>query len=372
MLDIMKDRINNLNGIKYNTDVITLPFISVIIPAYNEEKMIGNAIEAALKQSYPKDKMEIIVVDDGSTDKTCDVVSQYPVKLFKHDKNRGDSAARNTGAKNAKGEIIATTDADDKVDKNWLINIVKHYEEANVGSVVGGSHISFDDKNWQQRIIGELIICGRGDDFIKNVYDTKGKVSSNKSIGSNQSFKKSVFDEIGGFDMGLTAGMEQDIIWRIEKTGYKVVFEPSAKVYISPRDNFKKYIKQGYSHARGGAIIYFKHPDKVTLRYLFSALYLPIIIIILISLVISNIMLFMYLVMMILVLPLGYYFVKLFKKKQQIKKIVDMFFIPIIGYISFISACLGILRGGFDMRGYKEKLTRILKKNPEEDSKKVL
>lgn len=335
-----------------------LPFVSVIIPAYNEEKRISRAIEALLEQSYPKDKMEIIVVNDGSTDKTCDVVSQYPVKLLKHDKNRGDSAARNTGVKYAKGVIITTTDADDKVDKNWLINIAKHYEEANVGSVVGCSHITFDDKNWQHRIIRELIICVRGTDFIENIYDTKGKVSSNKSIGSNQSFKKSVFDEIGGFDMGLTAGMEQDITWRIEKAGYKVVFEPSAKVYISPRDNFKKCIKQQYSHARGGAIMYFKHPDKVTLRYLFSALYLPIIIIMLISLLLANIGLFIYLAMIVSVLPMGYYFIRTLKGRQYLKKNTDMVFILVIGYIRFVSACLGILRGCFDIPKYREKLMK--------------
>ena len=336
-----------------------LPFISVIIPAYNEEKRITNAIEALLRQTYLKDKMELIVVDDGSTDKTCEVVSKYPVKLIRHNKNKGDSASRNTGAKNALGEIIATTDADDRVDENWLINIAKHYNDGDVGFVAGSSHIEYDEKNWQQRIIAELFICMRGSDAVKNIHDAKGRVCNNKSIGSNQSFRKSVFFEIGGYDMGLTAGMEQDIVWRIEKAGHKIAFEPNAVVYITPRDNFKKYIKQVYLRGKGGVIIYFKHPAKIALRYLFSILYLPLITVTSILEILLNIRLFMYLAMMVLVLPIGYYLIKISKKRRYIKKTVDVIFILTVGYISFIVSSFGILRGCFDyIVSYKEKLMK--------------
>jgi len=339
------------------------PFISVIIPAYNEEKRISNAIEALLRQTYPKDKMELIIVDDGSTDKTCEVVSKYPVKLIRHNINRGDSASRNTGAKNALGEIIATTDADDRVDENWLINIAKHYNDGNVGFVAGSSHIEYDEKNWQQRIIAELFICMRGSDAVKSIHDAKGRVGSNKSMGSNQSFRKSVFFEIGGYDVGLSAGMEQDIVWRIEKAGYKIAFEPNAVVYITPRDNFKKYIKQVYSRGRGGVIIYFKHPLKITLRYLFNISFLPLIAVMSILGILFNIRLFMYLVMMALVLPIGYYLIRISKGRQYIKKTVDLIFILIIGYIGFIISSLGILRGCFNIPGYREKLMSMTEEN---------
>ena len=339
------------------------PFISVIIPAYNEEKRIATAIEVLLRQTYPKDKMELIVVDDGSADKTCEVVSKYPAKLIRHSKNRGDSAARNTGAKNAIGEIIATTDADDKVDENWLMNISKHYGEANVGSVVGSSHIVYSDENWQQRIIAELFICMRGSDAVKSIYDAKGRVGSNKSMGSNQSFKKSVFFEIGGYDMGLTAGMEQDIIWKVEKAGYKIVFEPSSVVYITPRDNFKKYVKQVYSRAKGGVIIYFKHPTKISFRYLFNMLYFPIITVMPLLGVLFNIKLLIYFMIIILVLPIGYYFIRTLKARRYLKKTIDIPFILVIGYVSFIISSIGILRGCLDILKYKEKLMDMVEEN---------
>lgn len=333
------------------------PFVSVIIPAYNEEKRIANAIEAVLRQTYPRERMEIIIVDDGSTDKTCEIVFRYPVKLIRHNKNRGDSASRNTGAKNAMGEIIATTDADDEVDENWLINIAKHYSETNVGSVIGSSHIVYNEENWQQRIIAELFICMRGSDAVKSIYNAKDRVGSNKSMGSNQSFRKSVFFEIGGYDMGLTAGMEQDIVWRVEIAGYKSAFERNAVVHIFPRNNFKKYIKYAYLRGKGGIIIYFKHPAKVTLRYLFNISYLPLIAIMSILGVLFNIKLFMCLLMMVLVLPMGYILIRVLKGWRYIKKTVDIIFILIIGYIGFIISSIGILRGSLSyVLSYKEKL----------------
>lgn len=338
------------------TDFNELPPVSVIIPAYNEEKRIANAIEAVLKQTYPKDKMEIIVVDDGSMDKTCEIVSRYPVKLIRHHKNKGPSAARNTGAKNAGGEILAFTDADDKADKSWLTNIVKHYKKRDVGCVVGSSHITCNNRNWQQRILAELFICLRGDDVVKNVCNSKGQMGSNKSIGTNITFRKDVFKEMKGYDKNLRAGEEQNLVWMIEKAGYKIAFEPSSIVYIAPKDNFKKYIKLAQIYSKNSVIVYFEYPAKITLRYLFNIFYLPLIIAMLIFGVLFNIGLFIYPAMMVLVLPIGYYLIRIFKGRRYIKKPVDVIFIFIIGYIGFILASIGVLSGCFDyIVSYKEK-----------------
>ena len=331
------------------------PFISVVIPAYNEEKRIANAIEGILNQTYPKDKMEVIVVDDGSKDNTCGVASKYSIKLIHHDKNKGDSASRNTGAKHAIGDIIATTDSDDKVDENWLINISKHYNDLNLGAVLGSSCITYDCRNWQHRIIAELFICLRGSDAVKNIYDAKGKVGSNNSIGSNQAFKKSIFLKLGGYDTRLTAGMDQDIVWRIEKAGYKIVFEPSAVVYITPKDNFTKYIKSTYLRARGSIINYFKHINKITFRYLFSVGYIPLIIFILIFWVSFDLSLLFYIAAAITVSPMLYIIIKIIIGRKYVQKIMDMPLILFLGYLSFIASSIGILRGCFDyIMNYKK------------------
>ena len=334
-----------------------LPFVSVIIPTLNTVKTVKMAIEAVLEQKYPKDKMEVIVVDGGSTDGTREVLLQYPVKLIQQEKDYpGDSGARNIGALNAIGDFIATTDADDEVDQNWLIHLIS-YSEPNIGAVVGRSHIAYDKENWQERIVSELFICLRGSDKVENIYNKKARLKTNISVGPNQSFRKDVFNKIGGYDMGLSSGMDLDIIWRVEKKGYKVAFAPDAIVYKKSRSNFMDFLKQTYIRGKEGVSIYFKHPSKITFRYLFNMLYFPLITAISIFGFLFNIELFMYLVMIVLVLPTGYYLIRISKGLRYIKKTVDIIFILIIGYISFIISSIGILSGCFDyIVNYEEKL----------------
>lgn len=96
--------------------------VSVIIPAYNEEKVIGECIKSLLEQTYPE--KEIIFIDDGSTDKTVEIIKSYPVKLLQQN-HRGPGAARNLGAKEAKGKILVFVDADMTFDKKFLFELVK-------------------------------------------------------------------------------------------------------------------------------------------------------------------------------------------------------------------------------------------------------
>jgi len=322
-----------------------IPVISVIIPAYNEEKRIANAIEGILKQNYPKEKMEVIVVDDCSKDNTLYVASKYSIKTICHDKNKGDSASRNTGAKHAFGDLIATTDADDKVDENWLINISKHYNDSNLGAVLGSSHIIYNYNNWQQRIISELSICLRGSDAVDAIHDLNGKVGSNNSIGSNQAFKKELFLKIGGYDTRLAAGMDQEIVWRIEQAGYNIIFEPNAIVYITLRESFKKYIKNIYLRARGGILVYFMYKDKLTFRYILNLGYVPLIIFTVTAYKLFNISLFATIFTSILVLPYFYFILRIIKGRRYVQNILDIPLILVLGSVSLIVSSIGMLSG---------------------------
>lgn len=108
------------------------PLVSVIIPTYNVEKYIEKAIQSVLDQTYPN--IEIIVVDDGSTDHTVDVVRSFHderIKLFINERNMGPSYSRNRGIKEAKGEWIAFLDGDDWWDKERLeklLNVAETYQ----------------------------------------------------------------------------------------------------------------------------------------------------------------------------------------------------------------------------------------------------
>ncbi len=103
------------------------PLVSVVIPVYNREKHIKKCLELITNQTYKN--LEIIVVNDGSTDSSMEIAKQYPVKIIEHPKNRGLSAARNTGIDNAAGKYIHFMDDDDEINLAFYENLVKASEE---------------------------------------------------------------------------------------------------------------------------------------------------------------------------------------------------------------------------------------------------
>ena len=95
-----------------------------MVPVYNGESMIGKCIESLWNQDYPKDRYEIIIVDNDSKDGTAEVIKRYPAKYVLEDKIHTSYGARNTGARHAKGELRAFCDADETAEKQWLKTLV--------------------------------------------------------------------------------------------------------------------------------------------------------------------------------------------------------------------------------------------------------
>lgn len=112
------------------------PVVSVIIPVYNGEKYVESCIENVISQTYKN--LEIIVVDDGSVDRSASIAMKYPVNLIHHEKNRGLSAARNTGIEAAKGEYIHFMDVDDAINSDYYMEMVKAITETGADIACGG------------------------------------------------------------------------------------------------------------------------------------------------------------------------------------------------------------------------------------------
>ena len=324
---------------------ITNPLISVVVPAYNEEERISDCIEAILAQSYPHNKIELTIVDDCSTDRTNEIASRYPVKVIRNSINLGDSSSRNVGIRNSKGDLIATTDADDVVDKDWLTNLVKPFSEKEVGAVIGSSHIFLNNDNFIKRLICERSICSRGGLYVKNIYDSGGMVACGKSVGSNQSFTKIAFMAVGGFDPSLKSGMDQDIIWRIENAGYKIAFAPNAKVYIKQRGNFKKFLKQNYIRSKECISLYFRYPNKTPLSYIFCLLFIPIIVILYLFNLIFNSYLFLLLCISIITFPIFYLSWQTINISKYLLKSSDLIPLILLSYTCLIISSLGMALG---------------------------
>ena len=160
------------------------PLVSIIIPAYNEEEVIENCIKTLKNQTYKK--IEIIFVDDGSTDRTLEIVNRFEeVKILKQN-HQGPGNARNLGAKNAKGEILSFVDADMTFDKNFIQNLIKPIIEENEIGTIDGVQIALNQNNIWSKCWGRYFIERKSE--YGWVY---------------RAMMKSEFIKMGGFDSSL-------------------------------------------------------------------------------------------------------------------------------------------------------------------------
>lgn len=141
------------------------PLITVVIPTYNRAKFIATSIESVLAQTYPN--IQLIIVDDGSTDETESVVKKYPKAEYIVQKHAGQASARNGGLKHAKGTILASLDSDDKWDPHFLEFCVTKLEKDN---------LDFVFTNWNQELPDE----GRFVDFLSDEVLLKPYINEGK------------------------------------------------------------------------------------------------------------------------------------------------------------------------------------------------
>src|SRR6185503_18295272 len=106
------------------------PGVSLYVPCYNVERFIAPCVEAALQQTVAFD--EILIVDDGSTDRTAEIAARYPVRIVRHERNQGLAAGRNTGIREARNGLVAALDTDCVADRRWLEVLLEEMADANV------------------------------------------------------------------------------------------------------------------------------------------------------------------------------------------------------------------------------------------------
>lgn len=229
------------------------PYISIIIPTFNSASTLGHTVEACLSQDYPKDRLETIVVDDGSSDNTKEIIKRFPVKYI-YQKRNGPASARNNGWLNSNGEGICFIDADCVPYKDWISNLVQHYNKYNVGAIAGSYAVG-----------GSRYLL---DKFIH--YEIKYRHSMmsvyTNSFGTyNVLVKRFVLEELGGFDPFYynASGEDSDLSYRITKAGHKIYFEKGALVTHGNILRFWKYLAIQFRHGYWRMRLYKKNSSMV-------------------------------------------------------------------------------------------------------------
>jgi len=227
------------------------PRVSVIVCSYNGGRTLGDCLEALCQIDYPD--FEVIVVDDGSTDATPAVASEYDVRLIRTE-NRGLSSARNTGLMAATGEIVAYTDDDAYPDPHWLTYLAAMFQRTN--------HVGIGGPNIPPRGDGPIADC------VANAPGGPVHVLLDDELaehipGCNMAFRRERLIEIGGFDPRYrVAGDDVDICWRLQERGWTIAFSPAAIVWHHRRNSIRGYWKQQQGYGKAETLLEQKWPER--------------------------------------------------------------------------------------------------------------
>ena len=230
--------------------------VSIIVTTFNSGSTIDECLRSILEMDYPKQLLEVIVIDGGSTDATTERVKAYPVKLVYSQLN--PPAAYNLVLKNVENEVIGLIDSDAKVEKGWLRKLVKHLNDPKVAGA-SGTVETWNKDNLVPRVIGyELNYRYR------RLPNTIERVAT-----MNLLLKKKVTIAIGGFDEALPTQYDTDIGARLAQAGYRIAFDSEAICYHFHRSTLRTFFKQQYKYGQNTWKLYFKHPklakgDKIT------------------------------------------------------------------------------------------------------------
>ncbi len=210
--------------------------ISVVIPAYNEEKNIVKTLESLAAQKTDKE-YEIIVIDNNSTDNTSSVANSFKDKLninVVKETKKGRSPARATGFEAAKGDIILSTDADTTLPENWIEKITSYFKDEKIAAVTGTCKI--DDCGWFRNTLFNIIQPASM--ILYNIFLRHYWLS-----GFSFAIRKNVYEKAGGFDKFLNMQEDTELSFRVREIG-KIKFMSDLPVIFSGR-RFKKGLIRG-------------------------------------------------------------------------------------------------------------------------------
>lgn len=230
------------------------PLVSVLIPAYNEGESIILTINSLLNNNYPN--LEIIVIDDGSTDRTCEICKPFEdkrlIRLFRNKKRYGKAYSLNLGLKEAKGEYIIPVDSDTTFSKDVIENLLYHFKDPKVGAVSGNICV----RNPKVNLLTKLQAC----EYLQSISLGRRFLSFANLLpivsGAFGCYRKDVLSSVGGWEPEL--GEDLDISLKVRELNLKIKFEPEAIAYTHAPERVRSLIKQRFRWDKGYLRMFFK------------------------------------------------------------------------------------------------------------------
>ncbi|MDJ1169809.1 glycosyltransferase [Roseofilum sp. BLCC_M154] len=230
------------------------PQVSVIVPVYNGEEDLPELLEGFRQQTYPSDRLEYLIVDNGSRDRTPEILQAADLpnlKPLSQTQIQSSYAARNLGIKTAQYDILAFTDADCRPQPQWLENLVQPFAKPEIGLSIGE------------------IIALSGNTLLEQHADRQETLSQKHTLANtfcpygqtaNLAVRRSIFQQVGLFRPYLTTGGDADMCWRIlRETDCKYEFVPDATVKHRHRRTLKELQKQWYRYGESNRYLHQLH-----------------------------------------------------------------------------------------------------------------
>lgn len=226
----------------------------MIIPVYDGSRTLGRCLAALSAQTLPRAEYEIIVVDDGSSDDTAQIVAGFPVCLLSQP-HRGPAAARNLGVREAKGDLVLFTDADTEPMPNWVETMLSPFSDEGIAGAKGTYRTR--QKEWIAR-------------FVQIEYEEKyARMARAKNVDVVDTYSAAYRREValfdGGFDESFPSASAEDaeFSFRLAKQGYRFTFLPNAIVYHQHAATLKAYCRRKFKIGYWRIRVHKRHPDKL-------------------------------------------------------------------------------------------------------------
>jgi cellulose synthase/poly-beta-1,6-N-acetylglucosamine synthase-like glycosyltransferase len=230
------------------------PRVSVVVCTHNGARTIRGCCEGLCALEYPN--FEVLVVDDGSTDQTASIASEYGFRVIRID-HGGLSHARNTGLKEASGEIVAYIDDDAYPDSHWLSYVVSTFLHTRHAAIGGPNLTPSGDGP-----IANCVANSPGNPTHVLLTDEEAE----HIPGCNMAFRKAALEKIGGFDPQFwVAGDDVDVCWNLRQHGYSLGFNPAAVVWHHRRNSVRAYWRQQVQYGKAEGMLEKKWPEKYNL-----------------------------------------------------------------------------------------------------------
>lgn len=233
------------------------PMVSVIVPTKDREAELDECLAALFALEYPRNRYEVIVVDDGSTDGTVAVAGRYPCHLVSNDRNWGQSYSRNAGARRASGEILAFLDSDCVAEPGWLRDLVPHFSWSRVAAVggyvagyYGRSRLDRYEQVASSLNMGERLLLATDDPGTFYVPTC------------NLLVRRTAYGAVGGIREDLRVGEDVDLCWRLRAQGDYLLYVPQGSVRHKHRNRLAAMVRRRAEYGTSEAMLHVLHPEK--------------------------------------------------------------------------------------------------------------